>query len=102
LNSKIVLHRWGESDLFLNAHKTTSPASGNVLLPIKHYKFTSEVYRKVNASLTERRHAGGSVEYDSLSNLLVRMSERGGSFRYSWSRLAGRFEDFNDSGNARL
>lgn len=102
LNSKVMFHRWGESDLFLNAHKTTAPVSDRILLPIKHYKFNSDIYRKVEVALAEKRYAGGSVEYQSLSALLARMRMRNGSFLYRYSRLANDFDAFADTGNAVL
>lgn len=102
LNEKAVLHCWGESDLFLNAHKTTALASGRLLLPIKHYKFTTDLYRKVEMALAEQRYAGGSVEYRLVEALLQRMTARGGGFRYSLSRAAEGFEPFAATGNAQL
>jgi hypothetical protein len=102
LNSKVILHRWGDSDLFLNAHKTTAQVNDRILLPIKHYKFNADLYRKVEVALSEKRYAGGSVEYRSLSDLLERMKTRDGSFLYRYSRDAGSFEAFAETGNAIL
>jgi hypothetical protein len=102
LNSKAIFHRWGESDLFLNSHKTTSPVNDRILLPIRHYKFNSDVYRRVEIALAEKRYAGGSVEYQSISELLLRMKMRNGSFLYRYSRSANDFDAFLDTGNAIL
>jgi len=102
INSKVILHRWADSDIFLNAHKTTAQVNDRLLLPIKHYKFNSDLFRKVEVALAEKRYAGGSVEYRSLSDLLERMNARNGSFLYRYSRDADSFDAFADTGNAIL
>jgi hypothetical protein len=96
------MHRWGETDLFLDAHKTTAPASGEILLPIRHYKFNRDLYRRIDAAITERRYESGSLVYDALSELMDRMSRTDGSFLYRYSLRADEFAAFVETGNARL
>ena len=98
-NSKTVLHFWGEGDLFLHDHGTTATASNEILLPLKHYKFNSDVFRKTEVAIAEKQHFSGSAEYSALERLLQKMKERNGSFMYRYSKSANNFENFVQTRN---
>jgi hypothetical protein len=67
-----------------------------------HFKFSRDVYKKVETAVKEKQHGAVTAEYDALRELLGRMIERRGSFLYRLSRSASNFGAFVDTGNARF
>ncbi len=102
VNYKQILFRWSEFDLFLSAHMTTTAATQSMLIPMYHFKFNSDLFRRTEAALKEKRYFGNSVEYDTLSKLLHRMDEKNGLFRYRHSKRLDDIDALFDSGNAIL
>lgn len=100
--AKIVLMNWAMGDVFLSSHRTTQEVNRWLLLPILHFKFTPDLYRRVMEAIADNQHFMGAVEYHQLHNLLTRMEAAGGSFLYRKSHHAADFEALRKSRNAIL
>jgi hypothetical protein len=94
--------KWQDGDAFLNSHWTDLPMSSEILLPMKHYKFTPDLYRRVQHALATGGYAFGSSEYRKLDVILRTMEERRAKFLYHKSRPANGFEAFAQTGNGRI
>ena len=101
-NQKQVLHRWGENQLFLNSHLTTEAANEEMLLPMKHYKFNADLFRRTQTALRERQYDGHSREYEAFAQLLDQMERAQQPFTFRHSRPATSFDEFANTGNAIL
>ena len=99
---KPVLLRWSTRDnsYFVSSHETNLIASHNLLLPIQHFRFAGETYRKIAASVQERTHYNNSADYRLMAELLHHMELNGGTFMYSMSRPLKTFHDLTSTGNA--
>ncbi len=100
--TKIVLMNWEAEAAFLSSHSTTQAVNPNLLLPILHFKFTPDLYRRTRVALAEGQYYNGSAEYRLMAELLTRMEAAGGSFLYRKSHKARDFEALRRSGNALL
>jgi hypothetical protein len=99
---KIVLLKAAPGDGFLNSHWTNADARQDMLLPMMHFKFTPDLYRRTVFALQGNSYANGSAEYSQMDRLLTRMDATDASFLYSRSRRCDGFEAFRASGNAML
>ena len=99
---KVPMVKWQAGDAFLDSHWPALPIDAELLLPIKHYKFTPDLYRRVQHALATGGYAFGSSEYRKLDTILRTMEARGGRFVYARSRPAAGFEVFAQTGNGRL
>ena len=97
---KQVLFRWSDADLFLSSHMTTAAATNAMLIPIYHFKFNPDLFRRTEAALKEKRYFDNSSEYGALARLLERMDAKDGAFRYRGSRQLGDIDALFDTGNA--
>jgi hypothetical protein len=99
---KLILRKWERGDWLLDAHSATVHPTTELLLPILHFKFNADVYRRIADALAQGQYVEGSKEYAALDRVLVEMRARRHPFLYRRSRPAGVFEEFERSGNARL
>ncbi|MEO1161749.1 MAG: glycosyltransferase family 2 protein, partial [Pseudomonadota bacterium] len=96
---KPVLFKWREGRFLLNNHNISFEGSTNFLLPIKHYKFTGDLYRRVIQAIQLGSHYDGSSEYRNMRRLLEKMEQEDADFRYPKSMPADNFDNFRRSGN---
>ncbi|MCH2076448.1 MAG: glycosyltransferase family 2 protein [Rhodobacteraceae bacterium] len=101
-NHKQVLLKWGQNQLFLNSHLTTEAANPGMLLPIRHYKFNADLFRRTQTALKDRTYAGNSIEYEAIARLLDRLDRTNTRFTFRHSMSAENFDAFADSRNAVL
>jgi hypothetical protein len=99
---KTVLMRWQEGDAFLSGHSTTAAPDPRILLPLRHYKFTPDLWRRTAAAVAEKQHYQGSREYTEMERLLLGMEAAGGRFRWRRSRPGHRAAAYAASGNLIL
>lgn len=99
---KVVLMKWQRGELFLSSHRTTQAIRPDVLLPILHFKFTPDLYRRTRSALAEGQYFNGSAEYQLMSRLLDEMEQGDGSFLYSRSQPAENFTALSRSRNALM
>ncbi|WP_209426807.1 glycosyltransferase family 2 protein [Pararhodobacter sp. SW119] len=99
---KLPVVKWQEGDIFLNSHWSDLPVASDILLPIKHYKFTPDLYRRTQYALATGAYAYGSSEYRRLDTILRTMKERRAKFLYRKSLRADGFEVFAQTGNGRI
>ena len=97
---KVPLMFWSSDSFFTNSHWPQIPVSSKLLLPLCHYKFTWDLYRRVKQALESGAYWRGSVEYQGLSLLLARMAEAKADFCCEHSVRAGEFDRFERTGNA--
>lgn len=99
---KMALLRWNETDFCIDTHWPDVPASTRLLIPILHYKFTHDTWRRMAYARASKAYFCNSREYDGLSALLDGMAAAGAGFRAAASRLASDSGALAASGNARF
>lgn len=99
---KPFLRKWTEADSMLNAHTTTHAPTPSMLLPLKHYKFNYDTFRRVQDAIRGRQYFQGSKEYVALNQILLEMQRRKRPFLCRRSRPAADFDALRATGNALL
>ncbi len=99
---KPFLRKWRPDDSLLGAHRSTIEPTTRLLLPLRHFKFNADSYRRIADALAVGQYVGGSAEYMALDRVLVEMKRRNHPFLYGHSRAADAFENFVATGNAML
>lgn len=99
---KPFLRKWGPNDSLRGGHRSTIEPSIELLLPLRHFKFNADAYRRIAEALVERQHGGNADEYAVLDRVLAEMKRRKHPFRYSRSRDSRDFANFAATGNAFL
>ncbi|MCK0096327.1 glycosyltransferase family 2 protein [Yoonia sp. F2084L] len=97
---KPSLVKWSATAVMNSPHVIHGLATSAMLLPMRHFRFTGETYRRISWALESGGYAGGSIEYRTLSALLGKMAKDKRSFCYDGSRLYQGFDDFAETGNA--
>jgi hypothetical protein len=100
--SKPFIVKWTADAAFFHSHQTTLAVNPDILLPVKHYKYTADTYRRTVQALKERQYFDGSRMYLGLERLLREMEARDGSFLYGRSAPASDPDAFARSGNLIL
>ena len=90
---KPILLKW-QDNCYAGSHRTNLPLSTNYLLPIQHFRFSGDLYRRIRTGLREGSYYRDSTDHRLLSALLQAMEERKGTFLYSKSRPLEAFDDF--------
>lgn len=98
--SKPVLLKWTKNAYFISSHKTNLPASSEYLIPIQHFRFVGDIYRRMATGLTEGSYYNNSADHRLLAELLRIMAVQNGSFLYPKSTALRCFADIADSGNS--
>lgn len=96
---KPILLKWDHGRFLMNNHNITFDGSTNFLLPIKHYKFSGDLYRRVVQAIQLGSHYNGSSEYRDMRRLLDRMEQLDAGFLYSKSMSSNNIDNFRRSGN---
>ena len=99
---KTVLMKWKFDSAFLDSHRTTLQVNQQALLPILHFKFTPDLYRRSYSALTEEQYSNASSEYRVMKSLLAELEAAGGYFLCRNSHLANDFRALCRNGNAML
>ena len=99
---KPFLRRWHPDDSLLGAHRSTIEPTTHLLLPLRHFKFNADSYRRIADALVVGQYVDGSSEYVALDRVLAEMRRRNHPFVYRGSRAASSFETFVATGNAAL
>ena len=97
---KPVLLKWSKDKVLLTGHDINFHATPSFLLPIKHFKFTGDLYKRVTDSIAKGSHFDNSIKYRDVQRLLEKMEKEGTSFLYSRSMEASDFSHFQRTGNA--
>jgi hypothetical protein len=92
---------WKSGDWFLNCHLTSKPVSRTRIVPMMHFKFTTDLGRKIAYALGTGGYNQGSRSYRLYAALLARMRDADGSFLAPVSRRYASHRDFLDTGVAR-
>ena len=100
LNWKPVLLKWGADCYFRRSHDTYLPVSARILLPIQHFRFAGNLYRKIATGLKEGAYYNNSADHRLLGELLSTMEAQDGSFLYRESKPLKSFADLSGTGNA--
>ena len=98
--SKPIMLKWEQNAYFSSSHKSNLPASPNYLIPIQHFRFVGDIFRRIEIGLTERSYYNSSADHNLSKELLRIMVVRNGSFLYRNSLPLRRFADLYNSGNA--
>ena len=98
--SKPALLKWWDDSYCITPHNTNLPASMHYLLPIRHFRFSGSLGRKVRMAVQDNLHFLGSSDYRLLMELLRTMMEENGSFLYRNSRPFESFCDCSETRNA--
>ncbi len=99
---KPFLRKWRLDDSLQGSHRSTIEAAVQLLLPLRHFKFNADSYRRIKDAIAFGQHVGGSMEYAALDRLLTEMKRRHHPFLYARSRAADAYENFAATGNAML
>ena len=91
---------WRPGDWFLNCHVTSKPVAPRVV-PIMHFKFTTDLGRKIEYALATGGYNQGSRSYRLYASLIERMRDRDASFVAPVSRRYRSPRDFAGAGIAR-
>lgn len=91
---------WRPGDWFLNCHVTSKPVAPRVV-PIMHFKFTTDLGRKIEYALATGGYNQGSRSYRLYATLIERMQGRDASFLAPLSRRYRSPRDFAETGIAR-
>jgi hypothetical protein len=91
---------WRRGDWFLNCHVTSKPVAPRVI-PIMHFKFTTDLGRKIEYALETSGYNQGSRSYRLYATLIERMREGDGSFVAKVSQRYQAPRDLIDAGIAR-
>ena len=91
---------WKAGDWFLNCHVTSKPVAPRVV-PIMHFKFTTDLGRKIEYALETGGYNQGSRSYRLYATLIERMRARDGAFVAKVSRRYRAPRDFAEAGIAR-
>jgi hypothetical protein len=97
---KTPVVRWKAGDWFLNCHVTSKPVAPRVV-PIMHFKFTADLWRKIEYALSTGGYNQGSRSYRLYATLIERMRARDGAFVARVSRRYRDPHDFAETGIAR-
>ena len=97
---KPVLLKWSQDAVFLSSHNVNLKASSRFLLPIRHYKFTGDLYRRMADAIKSGAYSGGSIEYVQIKHLLDSMEQEDFSFLVRRSLGSENFDNFVLSRNA--
>ena len=97
---KPILLKWDQSCYFRSSHEINMIMSKDYLLPIQHFRFTGDIYRRVQRAAGEGAYYNSSLDYRLISELLQAMKARKGSFLYRKSRPLQSFEDLVATRNA--
>jgi hypothetical protein len=97
---KTPLVLWKRGDYFLNCHVTSKPVAGRVI-PMMHFKFTTDLGRKIEYALRTGGYNQASRSYKLYAELIERMRARDGSFLGKVSRRYASHRDFAEAGIAR-
>lgn len=99
---KSILLNGTEDDHFIGSHVTTHRVVSELLLPILHYKFTHDLFRRIAAAMESGEYFKGSQEYRLMHSLLTKMQRQRASFRCVHSKRVTGFATLVESGNALL
>ena len=99
---KPFLRKWRTDDSMRDAHRSTLEPTTELLLPLRHFKFNANSYRRIADAISLGQYLGGSHEYVALDRVLKEMKARNHPFLYDRSREAGSYESFAATGNAIL
>lgn len=97
---KPVFSKWPDNAFFQNSHRTNFHATERILLPLIHYRFTSNLCQRIEVALSENSYSSNSRDHRLLSALLEKMADQNADFLYPRSSKFGTYQDLADSGNA--
>lgn len=83
---KTPIIRWTPGTFMVGSHLANVPPHPDLILAIAHFKFTSDLRRRVDAAIARKSHARKSGKYRQYNKLLQRMREGSGSFLGPLSR----------------
>ena len=92
---------WKAGDWFLNCHVTSKPVSRTRVVAMMHFKFTTDLGRKIAYALETGGYNQGSRSYRLYATLLARMRDADAGFLAPVSRRYASARDFLDAGVAR-
>jgi len=78
--AKVPLVKWLPNRIYRNSHSLNIAPDVTIMLPIVHFKMTSDLHKRVFAAIESRSHVKGSQEYFELADLLEVMKMTGGNF----------------------
>ena len=98
---KTPLVLWKPGDYFLNCHVTSKPVARRVI-PMMHFKFTTDLGRKIDYAISTGGYNQASRSYKLYAELIERMRERDGRVRgESLQAVYIGHRDFVEAGIAR-
>ena len=83
-----------------NIHTPSMKFASDLLLPIEHFKFTSQLYERTKAAIETGSHHNNSSEYRDMAQLLSAMEKSAGSFLCPWSSKDRSFAAYRRAGLA--
>lgn len=99
---KVSVMRWREGCFFTNSHWPQLKVSDSLLLPLTHYKFTCDLYRRTQQAINSGAYWRSSAEYRKLAQLLKKMAASKALFLCKSSLPSDDFEEFVRTGNCCL
>lgn len=100
--SKVFMLRWCDGARIVGAHETTLPVCQDILVPLLHFKFTSDLYRRTRYALESGGYYNASSEYHLMQNFLAQSDGGNGRLTCRYSKLVGQPDVFAQSGNMLL
>lgn len=95
---KPAVLKWNANASYKTSHSTTLTGADDILLPLRHYKFNSATYKRIENAIIRGTHGNGSSEYRDLEKLFKKLHETDGSFIGKHSTKYEGFESFKQSG----
>jgi hypothetical protein len=95
---KTPIIRWSKKVWMEGSHNTNIPPPVDVILALAHFKFTSDLARRVDAAMERKSHARDSQKYFQYHRLLQRLSTGNGGFVNRTTRAYQGPESLEDTG----
>ena len=95
---KLSLFKLPEDGYFLHIHDPVFPRQTHCILPLEHYKFSGQIFSKIQFALTSKAYHKGSMEYEYFDQLFSKMKQEQASFLCPYSTRKGSFQTYLEAG----
>ena len=95
---KSPLFKLPKDGYFLDPHTPHYPVQSKFIFPLEHYKFTGQIFDRVQFAVTSNAHYKESIDYKYLALLLAQMEQEQASFLGPYSTRRGSFQAYLDTG----
>lgn len=99
---KAPLLKMPETGAMMSSHLPSFPGAPGIVLPLEHFKFTPQIYDRMETALRMKQYYEGSIEYKDMDRLLNAMEQAQQPFLCSWSSSDRSWQNYVRTGVAQL